>query len=772
MKLRLTAMILLSLCLSQAFADEGMWLLGNLRKNKQAERVMKELGLQMPVNKLYNPKKPALANAVVSFGGFCSGVVVSEDGLVFTNHHCGFSSIQQHSSVEHDYLKDGFVARNLGEELPNPELYVRFLLRTEDVTKRVLSATKHAHTESERRVVVDSVMNVIGMEVSEKDSTLTGIVDAYYAGNEFWLSVYRDYNDVRLVFAPPSSVGKFGWDTDNWMWPRHTGDFSVFRIYANKQNGPADYSPENVPYHPEYVAPISLDGYKEGSFCMTLGYPGSTERYLSSYGIEEMMNGINQAMIDVRGVKQAIWKREMDRHPDIRIKYASKYDESSNYWKNSIGMNKAIRHLKVLEKKRAAEAALRDWIQSHPEEREKLIRLFRIKYASKYDESSNYWKNSIGMNKAIRHLKVLEKKRAAEAALRDWIQSHPEEREKLIRLFSSLELNYNNRRETNRALAYFGESFINGPELVQLALEILNFDFEAEEKLVVTRMKKLLEKYDNLNLSIDKEVFAAMLKEYRSKVDKKYLPAMYLQIDTLYNGNVQTYVDSLYATSQITSPKGLKRFLERDTTYNLIEDPAISLSLDLIVKYYEMNQSVSEASEQIEQDERLFNAAMRRMYADRNFYPDANSTMRLSFGTVCGYSPFDGATFSYYTTVKGIFEKVKEHAGDIDFAVQPDLLALLSSGDFGRYADEKGDMNVCFISNNDITGGNSGSAMFNAKGELLGLAFDGNWEAMSSDIVFEPDLQRCIGVDVRYMLFIMEKYGKAANLIEELKLTR
>ena len=328
------------------------------------------------------------------------------------------------------------------------------------------------------------------------------------------------------------------------------------------------------------------------------------------------------------------------------------------------------------------------------------------------------------------------------------------------------------KMETNRALAYFGESFINGPELVQLALEILNFDFEAEEKLVVTRMKKLLEKYDNLNLSIDKEVFAAMLKEYRSKVDKKYLPAMYLQIDTLYNGNVQTYVDSLYATSQITSPKGLKRFLERDTTYNLIEDPAISLSLDLIVKYYEMNQSVSEASEQIEQDERLFNAAMRRMYADRNFYPDANSTMRLSFGTVCGYSPFDGATFSYYTTVKGIFEKVKEHAGDIDFAVQPDLLALLSSGDFGRYADEKGDMNVCFISNNDITGGNSGSAMFNAKGELLGLAFDGNWEAMSSDIVFEPDLQRCIGVDVRYMLFIMEKYGKAANLIEELKLTR
>lgn len=289
-------------------------------------------------------------------------------------------------------------------------------------------------------------------------------------------------------------------------------------------------------------------------------------------------------------------------------------------------------------------------------------------------------------------------------------------------------------------------------------------------------MKKLLEKYDNLDLSIDKEVFLAMLKEYKSKVDEKYLPAMYTQIDTLYNGNMQAYVDTLYATSDITTPVGLKRVLERyqerDTTYNLMEDPAIALSLDLIVKYYEMNQSISATSEQIDQNERLFNSAMRRMYADRNFYPDANATMRLSFGTIGGYSPYDGANFKYYTTAKGIFEKVKEHAGDIDFAMQPELLQLLASRDFGRYADEKGDMSVCFISNNDITGGNSGSAMFNAKGELLGLAFDGNWEAMSSDIIFEPNLQRCIGVDIRYVLFIMEKYGKAANLVNELKIAR
>ena len=672
---------------------------------------MKELGLQMPADKLYSSRRPSLKDAVVSFGGFCSGVVVSEDGLVFTNHHCGFSSVQQHSSVEHDYLKDGFVARNRSEELPNPELYVRFLLRTENVTKRVLGAVKPEMTDPERSGAVDSVMFAISEEVARKDSTLVGIVDAYYGGNEFWLSVYRDYNDVRLVFAPPSSVGKFGWDTDNWVWPRHTGDFCVFRIYAGKNNRPADYSPENVPYRPEYVAPISLDGYKEGSFCMTLGYPGSTERYLSSFGIEEMMNNGNQAQIDVRGIKQAIWKREMDRRDSIRIKYASKYDESSNYWKNSIGVNRAIRKLHVLEKKRAMERELRRWIQQTPGEREKLLRLF-----------------------------------------------------------PDLELDYKNTREANRALAYFAESFLNGPELIQLALSILNFDFEGERKTVEANLKAIVEKYANLDLEIDKEVFTAMVKEYRSKVDSTYLPEFYGTIATRYGGNDKAYADSLYAASELTTPRGLKRFLERDTTYNIYDDPAINLGIDLIGKMFEINMQTRESAMNIARNERLLNAAVRRMYSSRNFYPDANSTMRLSFGTVCGYTPFDGAEYDYYTTTKGILEKVKTHAGDVDFEVQPELLSLFSNRDFGRYAGEKGEMNVCFISNNDITGGNSGSAMFNARGELLGLAFDGNWEAMSSDILYEPKMQRCIGVDVRYILFMIEKYGKAGDLIRELKI--
>ena len=709
MKLKCILIVACSLFTLTGQADEGMWMLGNL--NKQTRKTMKELGLQMPADKLYNPKKPSLKDAVVSFGGFCSGVVVSEDGLVFTNHHCGFSSVQQHSSVEHDYLKDGFVARSRAEELPNPELYVRFLLRTEDVTKRVLGAVKPSMNEMERSSAVDSMMMVIGGEVSLKDSTLLGVVDAYYGGNEFWLSVYRDFNDVRLVFAPPSSVGKFGWDTDNWVWPRHTGDFCVFRIYADHKNRPADYSSDNVPYHPEYVAPISLDGYKEGSFCMTIGYPGSTERYLSSFGIEEMMNNSNQAQIDIRGVKQAIWKREMDSKDSIRIKYASKYDESSNYWKNSIGVNRAIRKLGILEKKREMEQEIRRWIQQNPDEREKLLQLF-----------------------------------------------------------TDLELNYKNRREVNRAQAYFIESFLYGPELVQLALKILNFDFEGEQKTVIAALKDIVEQYSNLDLDIDKEVFTALLKEYRLKVDTTFLPEIYHTIAQKYNGDEKAFVDSLYASSELTTPRGLKRFLERDTTYQIFDDPAISLGIDMLTMLFDMNMQTQAPTTEIIRGERLLNGAIRRMYASRNFYPDANSTMRLSFGTVCGYTPFDGAEYDYYTTTKGVLEKVKAHVGDVDFAVQPELVSLLSSRNFGRYADEKGEMKVCFISNNDITGGNSGSAMFNSKGELLGLAFDGNWEAMGSDILYEPKMQRTIGVDVRYILFMIEKYGKAGNLIKELNI--
>jgi hypothetical protein len=689
-------------------ADEGMWMPGNL--NKHVCKTMKELGLRIPAGQLYHPDKPSLKDAIVSFGGFCSGVVVSTNGLVLTNHHCGFSSIQQQSSPENDYIQNGFTAHNSKEELPDAELYVRFLLKTEDVTQEVLKTVRPGMTERERKIAIDSVTYAIQEGISEKDSTLTGIVDAYYGGNEFWLSIYQDFYDVRLVFAPPASIGKFGWDTDNWMWPRHTGDFCLFRIYADPQNRPAGYHPDNVPYHPAYVAPISLKGYEEGSFCLTLGYPGNTERYLSSFGIEEIVTNKNQAIIDVRSIKQAIWKREMDKNPDVRLKYASKYAESSNYWKNSTGMNLTIHKQKILEKKREKEAELLHYIQNA------------------HAETSN------------------------------------------LHLFSSLETNYKNRREINKAQAYFLETFFNSSELLQFAMEILNLDLKAEKDFLTLKVKHLLNKYANFCADIDKEVFIAVLNGYRSKVDSAFLPEIYRSIEQDFGGNVQAFADSLYSRTCIATPYGLKQHLEKNPAYNPYDDPAVSIAIDLIMKYYEMNQICSEYSAHIDRGERDLKALINRMCADRNRYPDANSTMRLSFGTVSGYSPFDGVKYTYSTTVTGILEKTRMYENDPDFAVEPELITLFVSEDYGRYADSGGEMKVCFISNNDITGGNSGSAMFNGKGELIGLAFDGNWEAMGNDVLFDSNVQRCIGVDVRYILFIIEKYKKATYLTEELKL--
>ena len=702
-------LLLYLLPLLHVYGGEGMWLLNNL--SEQTKQLMKELGLEIPVSQIYSADQPCLENAIVSFGGFCSGVVVSEDGLIFTNHHCGFDAIQQHSTVEHDYLKDGFVAHNHKEELPNPDLYVSFLVHTEDVTQRILSAVTDGMKEQERRVAVDSMMMLIQDEYYQKDSLLRYVITPFYSGNEFYLSVYKDYNDVRLVFAPPSSVGKFGWDTDNWVWPRHTGDFSVFRIYADKNNEPAEFSPENVPYHPDYVAPISLQGYEEGSYCMTIGYPGTTERYLSSFGVRERMEADNTAMIEIRTVKQAIWKNAMESSDSIRIKYASKYATSSNYWKNSIGMNKAITDLHVIEKKQLQES--------------------NLKY---------------------------------------WIQENPDERNKYIHVLTDLQLNYRNRKDAMRALAFFREAFLNSSELISLALGILNFDFDDSSENVDRNKKELESIYADFDPSIDKEVFVAMLKAYKNEVNETYLPEIYSEIKKDYNNDYRKYADNLFSHSELTTPKGFQRLLERDSTFVLFEDPAAQLALDLLVKYFDLNQLVESSSMVIEQGERLLNVAIREMDEERNFYPDANSTMRMSFGVVGGYSPKNAVQFKYFTTTKGIIEKIREYKGDPDFYVEPALQDLLEKKDFGRYADSTGEMNVCFISDNDITGGYSGSGMFNGKGELMGLAFDGNWEAMSGDIIFEPKLQRCIGVDIRYVLYIIEKYGKASHLIQELQL--
>lgn len=442
---------------------------------------------------------------------------------------------------------------------------------------------------------------------------------------------------------------------------------------------------------------------------MTIGYPGSTERYLSSFGVCERMETDNAARINIRAVKQAIWKEAMERDDSIRIKYASKYATSSNYWKNSIGMNKSINDLHVIDKKKRLETDLRRWIQEKPDERKKYMHVL-----------------------------------------------------------TELELNYRNRREVMKAAAFFKEAFLNAPELVSLTMGILNFDFEGVPEVVEKNAKRIDDTYAGLDINIDKEVLIAMLRAYKNEVDEVFLPEVYHTIQEEYGNDYRKYADYLYSTSSLVTSETFHQLLQKDISIVLFDDPAAQLALDLLVKYFDLNQEAEVASATIDAGERLLDEAIREMYADKDFYPDANSTMRLSFGVIAGYSPRDAIWFDYFTTTKGIFEKVRKYKGDNDFYVQPPLLELLEKKDFGKYADSTGEMNVCFISDNDITGGNSGSGMFNGKGELIGLAFDGNWEAMSGDIIFEPRLQRCIGVDIRYMLYIIERYGKASHLIREL----
>lgn len=694
-------------CVVEVRADEGMWMLSTM--NQKDAQLLHKLGLRMPFNQVYNVQRPALSNAVVSFGGFCSGVIISPEGLLLTNHHCGFGAIQQQSTVEDDYLKDGYVAKTKADEIACPGLFARFMLLQQDVTKRMLSSVTPTMFEERRVALLDSTKLAIENEVALFDSTLVAVVDGYYAGNEYYLSVYRDYPDVRLVFTPPSSIGKFGWDKDNWMWPRHTGDFSVFRVYADAKNNPAVYHEKNLPFRPNSVAPISLEGYKKGDFTMTIGYPGTTGRYVSAASIKERMEAVNKPTIDIRRIKQKIWKQAMRSTDSIRIKYASKYDASSNYFKNAIGMNQSVRKRGVLRKRQAQEKVLQDWIKCNPNEPDTLLRVLP----------------------------------------------------RLTRV-------YEQRREIKKALTYFSEAFANGPELIDLAISILNFDMKAPMDQVMANINKLAQKYSDMDAGVDKKVCKAMFKAFRKRVDRRYWPETYARIDTVYGGSIDKYVDDVYARTWLSTPKGMMAVFSNDSTYNLVDDPATDLSIDMIVAFIGLNNALSVSDQQVQRDERVLNAALRRLYNDRQLYPDANGTMRLSYGHVAPYSPRDGVDYNYYTTTEGIFEKIRKFRDDPDFHVQPHIQELLNKKEWGVYAAEDSTMHTCFITNNDITGGNSGSALFNGHGEIIGLAFDGNWEAMNSDIQYEPAYQRCVNVDIRYVLYLIEKLSGGTHLIDEM----
>ena len=708
---KLWAVLLLLVASGQVFADEGMWVLKELNKQNLAR--MKELGFTPSYEQLYSETDPCVANAVVIFGGGCTGITVSNEGLVFTNHHCGFGSIQQLSSVEHDYLKDGFVSQSKEEELPVPGLTVRYLRETVDVSERINSQIASIEEEHLRLAAADSIGQAMADSVGNTEFLAADVVP-FYNNNKYFLIVYDVFNDIRMVFAPPSSVGKFGGDTDNWMWPRHTGDFSVFRVYAGADNKPAAYSKDNKPYQPKYVAEVSLQGYQDKDYAMTIGFPGSTDRYLCSWGVQQRIEDSNKPRIEVRGIKQAIWKDAMLASDEVRIKYASKYAGSSNYWKNSIGMNKGLANLKVIDRKRQEEAAFASWVAQDAKRKEV------------YGDVLNL-----------------------------------------------LEKGYTSSSEYKKISTYLGEAFLSGAEIVKLARMIQSVDVKGStpediDIFLEDNIKPFFKDYD---ASLDRKVLAAMMKIVKERVPAENLPDIYKTVDKKYKGDYEKYAADVFKKTAILSYDNIASMLKDPKKYaKLKKDPAAELSLSVLISLFELRQLTGDSYYDIAKGERLYFAGLKEMYPEKALSSDANFTMRVSYGSIGGYRPYDAAWYDYYTTQKGIFEK--ENPESDEFWVQPEILDLIRSKDFGQYANKNGELQLCFLSNNDITGGNSGSPVFDKNARLIGLAFDGNWEAMSGDIAFEPDLQRTISVDIRYVLYMIDKWGKCPRLIEELKLVK
>ena len=685
-----------------SMADEGMWTLYNLPN--AVYETMKQENYELPYGALYQGED-AVKNCVVNFGGFCSGVVVSPDGLVFTNHHCGFEAIRSHSTVEHDYMLNGFVSNSYEEELPNEGLFVSFMIEQKDVTAYLDSLGLNTLIEAKRAQFVDSIENMMQKDIRQQDSTLRVEIKPYYEGNAYYLTTYRDYNDVRLVFALPKSMGKFGGETDNWMWPRQTCDFSVFRIYVDpKTGGPAEYSKDNVPMKAKKWAPVSLQGYVPGSFSMTIGFPGSTSRYLSSYGIKERRDAENTPRYQTREIKQDIMLRHMRADEAVRIKYDSKYASSSNYWKNSIGMNKCIDSIGLIQQKAAYEQKIRQWV-----------------------DSTGYLKDKLD--------------------------------------FDLLQRLYEKRFNAVRAVTYFYETFSGRiSELTRRALRSQNGAvIKGKDGKPKTYYIEFKDNSDEWDYDTDREILAALLKNYREKVEIKYQPDFYNVIDHDFKGDYEKFVEYLYKKSMLM--KNDKKIYINKKSFK--KDPAVVYGESVRSVLFDILDAID--NDTIDIQERYLCAAKLRMEEDMPNYSDANFTMRLSYGQVGEYL-LGGKPSGYYTTAESIVEKMKQgEAGTIDYEAEPIMKELLSVKDFGKYTDKTtGKMHLCFLSNNDITGGNSGSPMFNGKGELIGLAFDGNWDSLSSDIFFDRQLARCIGVDIRYVLYMMESWGKADRLLKEI----
>ncbi|MEG1899215.1 MAG: S46 family peptidase [Bacteroidales bacterium] len=678
-------------------ADEGMWILPLLEKLNIKK--MQDLGVKLTAEEIYSINHSSLKDAIVHFGGGCTAEVVSDKGLLFTNHHCGYGSIQKLSTVEHDYLNNGYWAMNLQEELPADGLSVTFIDKFTDVTARIEKALAKAKDEKDKEARYEKEVKAITKEALANDKTLDADVSSFYNGNAYYLITTRTYKDIRFVGAPPSSIGKFGADTDNWMWPRHTGDFSVFRIYADKNNNPAKYSADNVPYTPKQSLTVSLKGVKPNDYAMIIGFPGRTTRFMTSEEAKETQHINNAISIYTRGIKQDIWMNDMQADPKVRIQYSSKYAGSSNGWKKWIGMNETFDKLKVVERRMADEVKFTQWVNADPQ---------RI---AKY-------------GKALDKINTAVKNRAAAT--------------------------YNSR--------YLNET-LNSIEIARMANPRYATRYEAF--------------YKDYSMPLDKKLAKEMIKIYKEKAAKEYLPSFYGIIDSNFGGDINKYVDNLYATSVYSDINKYKAAI--DSKADLSTDPVnvvVNSVKEVILKLTPLlNADVNSYWD----GKKEYVAGILEMRGNDAMYPDANSTMRLTYGQILPYSPRDAVEYDYVTTLDGVIQK--EDPNNWEFVVPAKLKELYKAKDFtnakyGTYALENGKMPVAFLSNNDITGGNSGSPVLNAKGELLGLAFDGNWEAMSGDVIFEPSLQRCINVDVRYVLFIIDKFGGAGYLLDEMKIAR
>ena len=689
-----------------AAADEGMWLLPYLQKMNI--RDMKAKGCQLTAEDIYSVNHGSLKDAIVIFGNGCTGEVVSPEGLVFTNHHCGYGSIQALSSVEHDYLKDGFWAMSNEEELPAPGLTVTFIRRIIDVTPEVLGNIPSIAKGEERSEMEDKNIEALYEKLRAENPGMTINIQPFFGGNQYFAFVMEVYRDIRLVGTPPTSIGKFGGETDNWMWPRHTGDFCVFRVYADKENKPADYSPDNVPYKTDGYLKISLDGYRENDFTMIMGFPGSTDRYATSYEIDEMTRVSGPQRIAIRGARQEILKEDMAASDKVCIQYASKYDMSSNYWKNTIGMIRGIDRLKVKSRKESAENAFQLWA---------------IRNSSSEDE----YNLALGM------------------------------------IFQAVEQN----KPLLGPLQYLEEAMLNAVEIITpayTAYEILG------QKMKEAEAREELKEfyagfYKDYNEPTDRKVAKKMIRMVRWNV--KDLPEVLSSvIDTEFGGDIDAYVDYLYDNSVFVSEQRALSATPEQIEY----DPAFILASSVIDKMNEWNRKSMDNRVEKMFGQYLYIRGLMERQPERAWYPDANFTIRLTYGRVLPYRLETGGVSDWYTTLDGVM--AKEDTTSTEFIVPRRLKELYEAKDYGRYANEKGELPVAFLSDCDITGGNSGSPMMNGRGELIGLAFDGNWESMSCNVAFEPEVQRAIGVDVRYVLFVIDKFAGADWLLDEMTIVK